>query len=180
MKKVPTIARVTDIESQGKRLHNDIYLLPEDAVDLTVAPEIDEANRTMAALTINEGEGWVKLPFVKFTPSDTSEGSGNDITTEVTNTLSGTIGGDAPEIDDFIENQHGRGFYIAVVDRFTQKKRIYGRPYCPYYFQNHSRRKNADNTSCDVSFVSPFFFQPLEYLGSLVSSESDTEQDPGE
>ena len=176
MKKVPTIARVTDIESQGKRLHNDIYLLPEDAVDLTTPPTIDETNRTMAALTLNENEEWVKVPFVKFTTADTSEGSGNDITTEMTNTLAGTIGGDAKEIDDFIENQHGRGFYIAVVDRFTGEKRIYGRPYCPYYFQNHSRRKNAENTSCDVSFVSPFFFQPLKYLGSLVAEVEEEEE----
>ena len=112
MKKVPTIASVTDHETQGKRIYTDIFLIPEDSVDLSTEPEID----------------------------------------------------------DFIENQHGRGFFIGTIDRVSGKKKIYGRPRCPYYFQNHSRRKNGENTSCDITFTSPFIFQPLEYLGEFTTT----------
>lgn len=167
MKKVPTIASVTDHETQGKRIFTDIFLLPEDAVDLSTEPEIDDEDRTMEALTIKVGEAWVKHQAVKFTPADTNEGQGGDITTDVNGNIVYTVGGDRPEIDDFLENQHGRGFYIGTIDRVSGKKKIYGRPRCPYYFQNHSRRKNGENTSCDLTFTSPFIFQPLEYLGNF-------------
>ena len=173
MKTVPNILPVSDTESQGKRLYNQMFLIPEDEVDLSTLPVISDQDRTCAALTLKEDAAWKEMWFAKFTPSYTSEGSGNDITTEVTNTISGTIAGDRKEINDFIENQHGRGFYIVLVDRFTQKKMLFGRPYCPYYFLNHSLRKNADNASCDVTFTAPTFFQPLEYLGSVVAESND-------
>ena len=54
MKKVPTIASVTDHETQGKRIYTDIFLIPEDSVDLSTEPEIDEEGRTMEALTIKQ------------------------------------------------------------------------------------------------------------------------------
>ena len=167
MKKVPAISSVTDHETQGRRLYNDIYLLPEDAVDLTTEPVISEEARTMAALTIKEGENWVKHQAVKFTASDANEGQGGDITTDTTGTITYTVGGDRKEIDDMLENQHGRGFYIAVSDRVSGDLKIYGRPRCPYYFSGHNRRKNAENTSCDLTFTSPFIYQPLKYLGSV-------------
>ena len=40
MRKVPTIASVTDNETQGKRIYTDIFLISEDAVDLSTEPEI--------------------------------------------------------------------------------------------------------------------------------------------
>ena len=177
MKTVPNILAVSDAESQGKRLYNQMFLIPEDDVDLTTLPVISETDRTCAALTLKTDAEWKQFWFAKFTPAYTSEGSGNDITTEVTNTISGTLAGDRAEIDDFIENQHGRGFYIVLIDRFTRKKMIYGRPYSPYYFQNHSKRKNSDNASCDVTFQAPSFFQPLEYLGSVESGENNSSQE---
>lgn len=172
MKKVPAIPSVTDHETQGKRLYNDIYLLPEDAVDLSTPPTISEEARTMSALTIKSGEAWVRHQAVKFTAKDTNEGNGGDITTDTTGTVTYTVGGDRKEIDDFLENHHGRGFYIVSIDRVTLEKKIYGRPYCPYYFSGHSRRKNDQNTSCDITFTSPFIYQPLKYLGSVDTGDS--------
>ena len=104
MKKVPTIASVTDQETQGKRIYTDIFLIPEDSVDLSTEPEIDEEERTMEALTIKQGEAWVKHQAVKFTPADTNEGQGGDITTDVNGNLVYTVGGDRPEIDDFMND----------------------------------------------------------------------------
>lgn len=169
MIKVPNISAVSDLESAGKRIYNRIHLILEDDVDLTKEPEItvsDEA-RTMAALTLKQGASIAHFDFAKFTAAATSQGSNGDVTTEVTNTLLGTLAGDRPEIDNFIENYHGKGFYIVAEDRISGKKYIYGRPRCPYFFTDHDKRKNSDNASCDVTFNSPFPFQPLEYLGSV-------------
>lgn len=170
MIKVPNIVAVSDLESAGKRIYNRIHLILEDDVDLSAGePEViltDEA-RTMAALKLKEGAAIAHFDFAKHTAAATSQGSNGDVTTEVNNALSGTLAGQSIEIDNFIENYHGKAFYIVETDRISGKKYIYGRPRCPYYFTDHDKRKNADNTSCDVTFSSPFPFQPLEYLGSV-------------
>ena len=174
MKTVPNIMPVSDAESQGRRLYNRMYLIPEDEIDLTTPPTISEAARTCTGLTLKDGAEWKQMWFAKFTAEYESAGNGNDVTTEVTNTVKGTLAGDRNEINDFIENQHGRGFLIVLVDRFTQKQMLYGRPYSPYYFQSHALRKTKDNASCDVTFEAPSFFQPLEFLDSI------TPEDEGE
>ena len=167
---IPNIAAVADQESQGKRLYNKIYIVLDDDVDYGELPEItiNEEARTMAALTLKEGVKWAEINFAKFTGQRTSEGSAGDITTAVTNTLTGTLGGHRAEIDNFVENFVGRNVHIVEIDRFTQKKYILSRPYSPMVFSAFSGRKNGENTSTDVTFTNESFFQPLEYLGSVV------------
>lgn len=167
---IPNIAAVADQESQGKRLYNKIYIVLDDDVDYGELPEItiNEEARTMAALTLKEGAKWAEINFAKFTGQRTSEGSAGDVTTAVTNTLTGTLGGHRAEIDNFIENFVGRNVHIVEIDRFTQKKYILSRPYSPMVFSAFSGRKNGENTSTDVTFTNESFFQPLEYLGSVV------------
>lgn len=167
---IPNIAAVADQESQGKRLYNKIYIVLDDDVDYSSLPEItvNEEERTMAALTLKEGVKWAEINFAKFTGQRTSEGSAGDVTTAVTNTLTGTLGGHRAEIDNFLENFVGRNVHIVEIDRFTQKKYILSRPYSPMTFSAFSGRKNGENTSTDVTFTNESFFQPLEYLGSVV------------
>lgn len=167
---IPNIAAVADQESQGKRLYNKIYIVLDDDVDYSSLPEItvNEEERTMAALTLKEGVKWAEINFAKFTGQRTSEGSAGDVTTAVTNTLTGTLGGHRAEIDNFLENFVGRNVHIVEIDRFTQKKYILSRPYSPMVFSAFSGRKNGENTSTDVTFTNESFFQPLEYLGSVV------------
>lgn len=171
MVKVPNINAVADLESAGKRIFNKIHLILESDVDLDQPIDItisDEA-RTMGQLPLKKGAEIKEFNFAKHTTGATSQGSNGDVTTEVTNALSGTLAGDRVEIDNFIESFHGVGFYIVTSDRISGKQYIYGRPRCPYIFTDHDKRKNADNSSCDVTFTSPFPFQPLEYLGSVIA-----------
>ena len=168
IKTLQNIPAVGDFESQGKRIYNKMFILAEEDVDYSDLPEItdSESARTMAALTLKEGAvGWKEFAFAKYTPGATSEGSQGDITSTVTNTVTGTLAGERNVIDQLIESHIGCGFFLVEIDRFTQKKRIYGRPYSPMFLSAFSRRKNTDNTSCDVTFTSESFFQPLEYLG---------------
>lgn len=164
------IAAVRDTDSQGKRLHNDVYVILDEDIDYSTLPTITESTtaRSMAALTLKDAAtGFVKFSMVKYTPAATSEASMGDITSANTNTLTGTLGGKSVEIDNLCQ-QIGVPCHVVVVDRFTQKKTIYGRPYSPMYLSACSKRENGDNTSCDVTFTQESLFQPLEYLGDLV------------
>lgn len=171
---VAAIEAVTDRETQGKRLYYDAFILPESEVDYSTPPTVTESAsaRTMSALTLIDGAtGWRKFSFVKNTLEATSEGSAGDITTAVTTTLQGTLGGKREVIDNLIQDQTGNRFFVVTVDRLTQDKTIYGRPYAPMELKSFSKRENKDNTSCDISFVNEFAFQPLKYLGSVVTED---------
>lgn len=171
------IAAVTDRDTQGKRVYHEAYVLPESDVDYTQLPTVTEtaAVRTMTALVLKEAAtGWRKFSFVKNTFGGTSEGSAGDITTAVSNTLTGTLGGDRIEIDNLIQDQMGSRCFVVVVDRLTGEKKIWGRPYAPMELRSFSKRMNADNTSCDVTFANDFHFQPLKYLGSVEPEPEET------
>lgn len=168
IKVIQDIPAVGDFESQGKRIYNKIYILEESDVDYSDLPEItdDDTGRTMAALTLKSAAtGWKEFSFAKYTLGATSEGSQGDITSAVTNSVVGTLAGERDVIDNLLEAKIGCPFFLVEVDRFTQKKRIYGRPYSPMFLSAFSKRKNTDNTSADVTFSNESFFQPLEYLG---------------
>ena len=157
------IPAVSDKETQGKRIYNDIEIIREADVDYSKLPEIDEENRTIEDFTLIEAaSGWKKMSFVKYTPAATSEGSAGDVTSTVTNNVTGTLGGDRIVIDNLLENHVGEGFFLRITDRFTGRKTVYGRPYSPMFLSAFSKRKTADNTSCDVTFSNESFFQPLE------------------
>lgn len=166
---IPNIAAVADQESQGKRMYSKIYIILDEDVDYTQLPEItvDDDTRTMAALSLKDGAKWAELSFAKFTGQRTSEGSAGDVTTAVTNTVTGTLGGHRTEIDNLLENFVGRNVHVVEIDRFTQKKYILTRPYSPMVFSAFSGRKNGENTSTDITFTNESFFQPLEYLGDV-------------
>lgn len=168
VQKITNIPAVGDFESQGKRIFNKLYVLADEDVDYSELPEItdSDAARTMGALKLKAGaNGWKEFNFAKYTLGVTSEGSEGDITSATTTTLTGTLAGERKEIDNFLESQLGRQFYVVEIDRFSQTKRIYGRPYSPMYFRSFTKRKTTDNTSADVTFANESFFQPLEYLG---------------
>lgn len=173
------IPAVRDAESQGKRLYNKIYVLLEEDVDYGTLPTITEtdAARSMGAFTLKAAaNGWKEFNFAKYTAAAGAEGSAGDITSTNTNTLTGTLGGDSIAIDNLLQNI-GVPCFVVAIDRFTQKKTIYGRPYSPMFYSAHSKRKNADNTSCDITFSQESFFQPLEYLGEVVAAPEDDEDD---
>ncbi len=163
IKTFDNIPAVSDKDTQGKRIYNDIEVIREADVDYSQLPEIDEENRTIEDFNLIEGaDGWKKMSLVKYTPAATSEGSAGDITSTVTNNVTGTLGGDRIVIDNLLENHVGEGFFLRITDRFTGKKAVYGRPYSPMFLSAFSKRKTADNTSCDVTFSNESFFQPLE------------------
>lgn len=171
MIKITNIPAVNDAATQGKRIYGKIYVIAEEDVDYDQFPEISEEERTMAAFVLKTGAaGFKEFNFVKYTAGATSEGSAGDITSQVTNTLQGTLGGDSKEIDDLLENQIGKPFFVVISDRFDGKKKIYGRKFSPMFLTAFSKRKNSENTSCDITFSNESFFQPLEYLGSVTPS----------
>lgn len=174
------IAAVTDRDTQGKRLYHDAYVLPESEVDYAHLPEIVESAtaRTMAAFTLKAGAvGFRKFSFVKTTLGGTSEGSAGDITTAVANALQGTLGGSRIEIDNTVQDHMGERVFVVVVDRLTGEKKIWGRPYAPMELRSFSKRANADNTSCDVTFANDYHFQPLTYLGDVEPSADTTDEE---
>lgn len=172
---IPAVAAATDVDSQGKRLYGKIFILAEEDVDYSALPVITETAevRTMAELTLLDGApGWQEFNFAKYTPAAGSEGTSGDITSSASNDVSGTLAGESIAIDNFLQTI-GRPVFVVTIDRFSQEKTIYGRPYSPMFFNAFSKRKNSENTSCDVTFHQESLLQPLKYLGSVTPPAPD-------
>jgi len=172
------IAAVGDRETQGNRLYQKIYLILEDDIDYSALTDNDititAESRTMAALPLKENAtGFVELNFVKRTGGLTSEGQEGDITSEVNNNLTGTLGGRRVVIDNLIECHLGKNFLAVTIDAVTGKKYIHGRPYNPLTFNAFNKRVTGENASCDVTFNQKALQQELEYLGSVVAAAAD-------
>lgn len=175
------VSAVGDRETQGNRLYQKIYLILEDDIDYSQISENDititDAARTMAALPLKEGAtGFVPLNFVKRTGGHTSEGTEGDITSEVTNTLSGTLGGRRVVIDNLLECHLGKNFLAVTIDSVTGKKYIHGRPYNPLSFSAFNKRVTGENASCDVTFTQHALQQELEYLGEVTPAAADDDE----
>ncbi len=172
------IAAVGDRETQGNRLYQKIYLILEDDIDYSALTDNDititAESRTMAALPLKENAtGFVELNFVKRTGGLTSEGQEGDITSEVNNNLTGTLGGRRVVIDNLIECHLGKNFLAVTIDAVTGKKYIHGRPYNPLTFNAFNKRVTGENASCDVTFNQKALQQELEYLGSVTAAAAD-------
>ena len=172
------IAPVGDRETQGNRMYRTIYLLLEEDVDYASLTNnditISAAARTCASLPLKDGAtGWVPFSFVKKTAGFTSEGSEGDITSEITNTLSGTIGGRRIVLDNFLECNMGKAFLAVTMDAITGKKYLHGRPYAPLTLSSFTKRVNSENCSADITFTQNNLMQELEYLGEVVSADGD-------
>lgn len=168
------IAAVGDRETQANRLYSKIYLVSEDDIDYSKVKAdditISAEARSMKALPLKEGAtGFVEFSFVKHTAGFTSEGSEGDVTSEVNNNLTGTLGGRRIVIDNLLECHLGRNFLAVTIDAITGKKYIHGRPYNPLSFSAFNKRVNGENASCDVTFNQKALQQELEYLGEVTN-----------
>lgn len=144
-------------------------------MDYSQLPEIDESARTCGAFVLKAtNTGWKAFSYVRNTLEDTSESSKGDITSTVTNTFVGTLGGARALIDSFLENHQGDNFFIVYVDIYSKKRYLLGRPYSPMQLTAFSRKNGKDSASCDTTFTNEAFFQPLEYGGTLpIDAEDD-------
>lgn len=171
------VTPVGDRETQGNRMYRTIYLLLEEEVDYSRLTDnditISAAARTCATIPLKTGAtGWVPFSFVKKTAGFSSEGSEGDITSEITNTLSGTIGGRRTVVDNFLECNMGKAFLAVSMDAITGKKYLHGRPYAPLTLSSFTKRVNSENCSADISFTQSNLMQELEYLGEVESAAS--------
>lgn len=162
------IPAVTDRDTHGKRIYHKVFLLREEDVDYSQLPTVDEEERTCGAFVLKSGAtGWKAFSYVRNTVTDTSESTKGDITSTVTNTFAGTLGGARPEIDRFLENHQGDNFFIVYVDIYNNRRYLLGRPYSPMQLTSFSRKNDKDSASCDTTFTNESFFMPLEYKGEL-------------
>ena len=166
------IPAVTDKDTHGKRIYHKVFLLREEDVDYSQLPEI--TGRSCGAFVLkSDAVGWKSFSYVRNTIEDTSESSKGDITSIVTNTFVGTLGGARAVINDFLENHQGDNFFIVYVDIYDKKRYLLGRPYSPMQLTSFSRKNGKDSASCDVTFTNEAFFQPVEYAGTLPSIDED-------
>ncbi len=160
------IGRVGDRVTAGKQIHYRIYLLHVDQIDGTVPFPKPNSNREIGSIPLLQGQYWHFFDVVSYSPDDKSSSSKGDITSTVTNSLSFVLGGQRPEVYNFIENSQGELFYVILQEIDTGKRYLYGREFNPYILQTFERTNGKDGRYTTVTFGNESFDMPLEYIGA--------------
>lgn len=156
------IPAVTDRDTAGKRIYQDVEVIREDDVDYSKAPTIDEDKMTTTPLSLKE-EGSAKVfRSIVDTQDDQSTGQKGDITSTVTNEFTMVVG-DTVESRKLVENHIGDRFFLQHTDKYTKKKYLHGRLYFPMVLTDFTR-STKESKSIELHFKNESFFQPLEIV----------------
>lgn len=158
------IPAVTDRDTAGKRIYQDLEVIREDDVDYDTLPTIDEDALTTTPLTLKESAAAKTFKTIVDSQEDTSTGQKGDITSTVTNEITVVVG-DTVESRKLVENHIGDRFFVIHTDKYTRKKYLHGRPYFPMVLTDFTRSAK-ESKSIELHFKNESFFQPLEVVAS--------------
>lgn len=161
------IGHVGDRVTAGKQIYHKVYLLHTDQIDTSKPFPQPNENREIGSIPLLEGQHWHCFEAVPYSPDDKTSSSKGDVTSTVTNTLSFILGGQRPEVYDFIENSQGELFYVVLQETDTGKMYLYGREFCPYILQTFERVNGKDGRYTTVTMGNESFDMPLVYVGSV-------------
>jgi hypothetical protein len=161
------IKHVGDRVTAGSQIHYRVYLVHVDQIDPDKAFPKPNANREIGTIPLLQGQYWHYLEAVAYSLDDKSTSTKGDVTSTVENTLAFVLGGQRPEVYDFLENNQGELFYIVLQEIDTGKKYLYGREFCPYILQTFERLNNKDGRYSTLTFGNSSFDMPLIYTGAV-------------
>ena len=161
------IKHVGDRVTAGSQIHYRVYLVHVDQIDPDKVFPKPNANREIGTIPLLQGQYWHYLEAVAYSLDDKSTSTKGDVTSTVENTLAFVLGGQRPEVYDFLENNQGELFYIVLQEIDTGKKYLYGREFCPYILQNFERINNKEGRYSTLTFGNSSFDMPLIYTGAV-------------
>lgn len=158
------IPAVTDRDTAGKRIYQDVEVIREDDVDYSKLPTIDEDVMTTTPLAMKESATSKVFKSIVDTQEDQSTGQKGDITSTVNNEFTMVVG-DTVESRKLVENHVGDRFFLVHTDKYTKKKYLHGRLYFPMVLSDFTRSAK-ESKSIELHFKNESFFQPLEVIAA--------------
>jgi len=161
---------VTDQYSQGKQIAYKVWLIEVHQIDTDQTYPTPNANREVGTIPLLTGEYMHYFEAIDDTIKDNSTGEKGDLTTEVTNTLEFTMGGDGDKLYDFIEQYAGGRFIIIYEKCSTGDYFLAGSRCKPMILQSFDRKRDTEATAVAFTFQNKSFKQPYKYIGSITKT----------
>ena len=171
MAAIGNIDGVTDEFTNGNVIAYKVWLVHMDQVDDSVPFPAPNANREVGTVPLNAGEYMHYFEAIDDTVRDNSTGEKGDITTEVTNNLEFTMGGDGNKLYDFIEQYAGGRFIVIYKNCATGVNLIAGSACKPMILKAFDRKRDSESTSVMFRFSNSSFKQPHTYVGDVTATD---------
>lgn len=170
MAAIGNIDGVNGKQTTGKQLNLKIWLIDVGQIDKTVAYPQPNANREVGTIPLKGGEFMHYFEGIPDSVKDNSTGEGGDITTEVTNVLEITMGGDGVKLYDFIEDHTGGRFVVIYQKCVDGTYYTQGSPCKPMVLQSFDRKRDSEATAVMFTFQNSSFKQPYIYVGAITET----------
>ena len=169
MAAIGNIDGLSDRFSAGAQISAKLWLIHVDSQLDTSAPfPKPNLNREMGTIPLKPGERMHYFTAIDDTINDNSKGDKGDITTNVTNTLGFTMGGNRDNLLNFIEEYAGGRFILIYQICSEGVYYVMGTPCKPMVFKSFDRKNDKDSRSIQFTFENKGFNQPYKYRGEII------------
>lgn len=170
MAAIGNVGSVTDKYTAGNQITYKVWLIDVNQIDDDAAYPEPNANREVGTIPLNAGEFMHYFEAIDNSVKDNSTGEKGDITTDVTNMLAFTMGGDGDKLYDFIEEYAGGKFVIIYQKCSTGVYYLAGSNCKPMVLQNFDRKRDNEANAVTFTFQNKSFKQPYKYVGSITKA----------
>lgn len=175
MAAIGNIDGISDRYTAGSQLSAKLWLVHVDSqLDSSVAFPRPNAARELGTIPLKPGQYMHYFTAIDDTLSDNSKGDKGDVTTNVTNTFSFTMGGNRDQLLNFIEEYAGGRFILIYQICSEGSYFIMGTPCKPMILKSFERKNDKDSRSVVFTFENKAFEQPYKYKGDIVQGAPGT------
>ncbi|MFH0757328.1 MAG: hypothetical protein V2B15_08585 [Bacteroidota bacterium] len=155
----------------GNQISCNVWLIHVDQVDESRTFPSPNINREIATIPLKLGERMHRFQAVADTIKEHSSGERGDITTEVVNSLELVMGGDMPQLYNFMELYSGAPFIIIYSDNDEIVRRVAGTKLRPMILKSSIRKRDAEMTAITFRFENIAISFPKIYVGAIINND---------
>lgn len=165
---IGSIDATSDKDSAGAQIVMRVWLIERDQLNNSIPFPKANASREISSIPMKNGEYMHYIECIDGSQADKSSGAKDDITTVVTNIFSLIMGGNKPQMLNFIENKAGSAFIIIYQMADDGDYYILGNNLKPLYLKGFERTNDKANRSISLNFENQSLNQPYKYTGVII------------
>ncbi|MDR1198347.1 MAG: hypothetical protein LBK94_04955 [Prevotellaceae bacterium] len=175
MATIGNIDGVSDRFTAGSQISSKIWLVHVDSqLDTNLPFPQPNMDREIGTIPLKANEKMHYFIAIDDSVADTASGSKGDVTTDVTNTITFTMGGNRDQLLNFIEEYAGGRFILIYQICSEGTYYIMGTPCKPMVLSGFERKNDKDSRSISFTFTNKGFNQPYHYRGQIVQGAPAT------
>jgi len=171
MASIGNLKEVPQARIAANQISYNVWLIHVDQVEESLSFPSPNINREMATIPLKIGERMHRFQAVADTIKEQSTGERGEITTEVVNSLELVMGGDMPQLYNFMELYSGAPFIIVFQDSEEIVRYIAGTRLWPMILKSSIRKRDDEMTGITFRFENIAISLPKIYVGAIIDQD---------